>query len=203
MRYHTSTRALSLLGLGALSVGAFTATPAIASARPGASAFASAEITSAGGSVSGFGITATFAAGAVTHDVLAIIGSWPNGLDVMPPIGHAVKTFGLQVCDLSTGTPTNCTSEFGNYLNSTAGTERVNGQTLSYTGSQSGVNFGTLSNKLVSFTIDTGASAVYIYNPNATTTAAAYPKLLPSTTADGTLTFKTFQPIVWTLTSPS
>jgi hypothetical protein len=197
------------LVLGSLSVGLLAAAPAataFASGPPAAAtAFATAVITPAGGSVSGFGITATFAPGAVTHDELAILGNWPNGLDVAPPSGQAVKTFGLQVCNDSTGTPTACTSEFGNYPNSPSagGTERIKGQTIDYTGPQTGVNFGTATNKLVTFTIDTGASAVYIYNPNFNNTAQAYPKLLPSTTSGGTLTFQTFQPIVWTLTSPT
>ncbi|HET9079408.1 MAG TPA: hypothetical protein VFO01_02675 [Trebonia sp.] len=198
----------SKLALGALSVGmlsAVPAAPAFASGSPAATAFATAVITSAGGSVSGFGITATFAKGAVAHNELAILGSWPNGLDVAPPSGHAVKTFGLQVCNDVTGTPTDCTSEFGNYPNSPSagGAERINGRAITYTGPQSGVNFGTATNKLVTFTIDTGAMAVYIYNPNFGTTTQAYPKLLPSATSGGTLTFQTFQPIVWTLTSPT
>lgn len=199
----------SKLALSALSVGFLAAAPAASASASGppvaATAFATAVITPAGGSVSGFGITATFAQGAVTHDYLAILGNWPNGLDVTPPSGQAVKTFGLQVCDYSSGTPTNCTSELGNYPNSPSagGTERVQGQTISYTGFQSGVDFGTAAHKLVTFTIQTGASAVYIYNPNFATTAQAYPKLLPSTTSGGVLTFQTFQPIVWVLTSPT
>ncbi|MDA8207747.1 MAG: hypothetical protein M0Z92_02005 [Actinomycetota bacterium] len=197
------------LAIGAISVGVLTAVPAataFASGAPGtASAFATAVITPAGGSISGFGIRATFAPGAVQHNVLAIISSWPNGLDVAPQSGQAVKTFGLQICNDSTGTPVNCTSEFGNYPNSPSagGTERIKGQVISYTGPQSGVNFGTATNKLVSFTIATGATAVYIYNPNFSTTAEAYPKLLPSTASHGMLKFQTFQPIVWTLTSPT
>ncbi len=200
----------SKLALGALSVGMLTAVPAATAFAGGppaaATAFATAVITPNGGSVSGFGITATFAKGAVAHDDLAILGNWPNGLDVAPPSGQAVKTFGLQICNDSTGTPTGCTSEFGNYPNSPSagGTERIDGQTISYTGPQSSsVNFGTATNKLVTFTIHTGASAVYIYNPNFSTTTQAYPKLLPSTTSDGALAFQTFQPIVWTLTSPT
>ncbi len=199
----------SKLALGAISVGVLTALPAAGAFAsgppPAATAFAAAVITPAGGSVSGFGITATFARGAVSHDDLAILGDWPNGMAVAPPSGHAVKTFSLQICNDSTGTPTNCTSELGNYpaSPSAGGTERLDGQTISYTGPQRGVNFGTATNKLVSFTIDTGAKAVYIYDPNFSTTAQAYPKLLPSTVAHGTLRFQTFQPIVWTLTSPT
>ena len=204
MRHLGSKLALGVLSAGVL--GAVPAATAFASGPPAAAtAFATAVITPNGGSVSGFGITATFAKGAVAHDDLAILGNWPNGLDVAPPSGQAVKTFGLQICNDSTGTPTDCTSEFGNYPNSPSagGTERINGRTISFTGPQSGVNFGTATNKLVTFTIDTGASAVYIYNPNFSTTTQAYPKLLPSTTSGGTLTFQTFQPIVWTLTSPT
>jgi hypothetical protein len=98
-----------------------------------------------------------------------------------------------------------CTSELGNYPNSpkSGGTERVDGRTVAYTGFQDGVDFGSASNKLVSITIATGATAVYIYNPNYTTTSQAYPKLLPSMRSGGTLTFETFQPIIWTLTSPA
>jgi len=197
---------LAFGALGALSVGMMPAATALASGPPpAATAFATAVITPAGGSVSGFGITAAFAPGAVAQNDLAILGNWPNGLDVTPPTGQAVKTFGLQICNDSTGTPTDCTSEFGNYPNSPSagGTERVDGRIISYTGPQSGVNFGTATNKLVTFTIDTGVSAVYVYNPDFHTTEQAYPKLLPSTTSSGVLTFQTFQPIVWTLTSPT
>jgi hypothetical protein len=208
MRHLASKLALGALSVGALAVGALTAGPAAAATGGGppaaATAFATAVITPAGGSVSGFGITATFAPGAVSHDELAILGNWPNGQDVAPPSGQPVKTFGLQVCDDATGTPTACTSEFGNFPDSPSGggTERIHGQDLAYTGFQSGVSFGTAANKLVTFTIHTGASDVYIYNPNATTTAQAYPKLLPSSASNGVLTFKTFQPIVWVLTNP-
>lgn len=199
----------ALLALGALGTGALIAAPvgtAFASGPPtAATAFATAVITPNGGSVSGFGITATFAQGAVSQDKLAILGNWPNGLDITPPSGHAVKTFSLQVCNDSNGTPTDCTSELGNYPSSptAGGTERIDGQTITYTGPQTGVNFGTATHKLVSFTVRTGASSVYIYNPNATTAGQAYPKLLPSTSSHGTLAFQTFQPIVWTLTSPA
>jgi hypothetical protein len=207
MRHLGSKLALGVLSAGVL--GAVPAATAFASGPPAAAtAFATAVITPNGGSVSGFGITATFAPGAVTQKDqkdLVILGNWPNGLDVAPPSGQAVKTFGLQVCNDSTGTPTDCTSEFGNYPNSPSagGSERIDGRTISFKGPQSGVNFGTVTSKLVTFTIHTGASAVYIYNPNVGTTAGAYPKLLPSATSGGTLTFQTFQPIVWTLTSPT
>lgn len=196
------------LALGTLAAGALVALPFAASASASgppqaATAFATAVITPAGGSISGYGITATFAKGAVSQTDLVILGNWPNGLDVTPPSGQAVKTFGLQVCNDTTGAPTNCTSEFGNYANSPSGTERIDGKTIPFNaGAQNGVNFGTLTNKLVTFTIHTGANSVYIYNPNFSSTSLAYPKLLPSTSGNGTLTFQTFQPIVWTLTSP-
>ncbi len=197
----------SRLALGAgILIAAPAGTAFAAGPPPAATAFATAVITPDGGSVSGFGITATFAKGAVSTPELAILGNWPNGLDVAPPSGYAVKTFSLQICTIGTNNvPKVCTSELGNYPNapSSGGTERIDGQTVTYSGFQTGVNFGTATDKLVSFTVDTGASAVYIYNPNATTTSAAYPKLLPSTVSDGTLSFQTFQPIVWTLTSPT
>ncbi|GEM_PF-7039152 len=193
--------------LSGLLVGALALLPtgsALASGPPpAATAFATAVIGPAGGTLSGFGMTVTFAAGALAQRDLVILGNWPNGQDVTPPSGEAVKTFGLQVCVDATGTPTDCTSEFGNYPNSPAGTERIDGKQLNYTGYQgTSVNFGSASHKLVTFAVHTGGNAVYIYNPNFSTTAAAYPKLLPSTTANGVLTFETFQPIVWTVTSP-
>ena len=107
-----------------------SATAEAAGPPPAATAFASAVITPAGGTVSGFGITATFAAGAVTRDRLIILGNWPNGLDVTPPAGTAVKTFGLQECATDA---TGCTSVFGNYPNSPAGTERIHGTQIPYT----------------------------------------------------------------------
>lgn len=194
--------ALSALATGALL--ALSGGSALASGPPpAATAFATAHIGPAGGSLTGFGMTVTFAPGALAQEDLVVLGNWPNGLDVSPPAGQAVKTFGLQVCNDSTGTPTGCTSEFGNYPNSPAGTARVDGKPLAYTGYQgTGVNFGSATDKLVTFTIHTGGNAVYIYNPNFSTTTKAYPKLLPSTSGNGVLTFKTFQPIVWTVTSP-
>ena len=154
-----------------------------------------------GGSISGFGMTATFAPGAVATDKLIVLGNWPNGLDVPVPSGEtAVKTFGLQQCNLD---GTNCTSPFGDYANSPAagGTQRVSGMELQYTGYQ-GVAFGSGTNKLVTITINTGGNKIYIYNPNFTTTAQAY-KPLPSTSDGSTLTFNTFRPIVWTVTTPT
>jgi hypothetical protein len=191
---------LAVAGIGGLSA----STALAAGPPPAATAFSTAVVGPSGGSITGFGITATFAAGAVAQNDLVILGNWPNGQDVTPPSGQAVKTFSLQVCDDSSGTPTNCTSEFGNFPNSPAGTERIDGMTLAYSaGGQTGVNFGTATDKLVTIAIATGGSAVYIYNPNFSTTSQAYPKLLPSTVSNGVLTFATFQPIVWTVTSPS
>lgn len=183
-----------------------TGTALAAGPPAAATAYASAVITPAGGEVSGFGITATFAPGAVTSDRLIILGNWPNGLDVTPPSGTAVKTFGLQECNTDA---TGCTSEFGNFPNSPAGTERIHGQTIDYTAGHplpdtaGNTNFGTPANKLVTITTQTGANQVYVYNANNTTTASAYPKLLPSTSDGSSLTFQTFQPIVWVETAPT
>ncbi len=201
---HLRVRYLFML-LAVAGIGGLSASTALAAGPPAAAtAFATGVVGPAGGSVSGFGITATFAPGAVAQNDLVILGNWPNGQDVTPPSGQAVKTFSLQVCDDSTGTPTDCTSEFGNFPSSPAGSERINGMTLAYSAYEGmGVDFGTASNKLVTISIATGGSQVYIYNPNFSTTTAAYPKLLPSTSADGVLTFATFQPIVWTVTSPN
>ncbi len=171
-----------------------------------ATAFSSAVITPAGGEVSGFGITATFAAGAVTTDRLIILGNWPNGLDVTPPNGTIVQTFGLQECNTN---GTACTSELGNFPNSPAGTQRLRGQQIDYTAGHplpdaaGNTNFGTNANKLVTITANTGANRVYVYNANNPTTATAYPKLLDSTSDGSTLTFQTFQPIVWAETAPT
>jgi hypothetical protein len=183
---------------------------ALASGPPAAAtAFASAIITPDGGQVSGFGITATFAPGAVTSPRLIILGNWPNGLDVTPPSGTAVKTFGLQECNTDA---TGCTSELGNFKNSPAagGTEKIHGQTINYTGYQAmpdaatgNTNFGDADNKLLTITARTGANKVYVYNANNTTTVTAYPKLLPSTSNGSTLSFQTFQPIVWVETAPT
>lgn len=193
-------------------------TPATASeAGPpaAATAFKSAVVTPAGGSVTGFGITATFAPGAVIRDRLIVLGNWPNGLDVTPPMGTAVKTFGLQVCDVDY---TGCTSVFGNYANSPSGAEKIRGQVVTYSAFQplgstpnreGNTNFGTAMNKLVTITTNTAADTdtdtdtVHVYNANNSTTASAYPKLLPSRSDGTTLTFQTFQPVVWTLTAPT
>lgn len=200
-----TTSVVAALAVGALATwpvtGAFAGTPPAA-----ATAYAAAVIQPSGGSVSGFGVTATFLPGAVTSTKIAILGNWPNGLDVPPPTGQAVKTFGLQICDDTNGVPTNCTSEFGNYPYSpgstTGPTERIDGMTVSYAAGQTtGVNFGSKSDKLVNITVNTGGQGVYIYNPNVATSAGAYPVLLPSTTANGVLSFSTFQPIVWTVVS--
>lgn len=196
----------SALAVGTLAAGmlgaAVPVTAAGASGPPvAATAFSTAVIGPAGGTVSGFGMTATFAPGAVAQKDLVILGNWPNGLDAAPPSGHVVKTFGLQVCTDTTGVPTNCTSELGNFPTSPAGTQRVDGMTLPYTVFQNGVDFGSPSSKLVTVTVHTGGSNVYIYNPNGSSTGTAYPKLLPSTSGSGTLTFQTFQPIVWAVTT--
>ena len=37
--------------------------------------------------MTGFGITAAFAQGAVTSARLIVLGNWPNGLDVNPATG--------------------------------------------------------------------------------------------------------------------
>ncbi|GAC1365832.1 MAG: hypothetical protein NVSMB42_25720 [Herpetosiphon sp.] len=189
--------AVTALLLGGLSA-------AFASGPPPADTAAKATVISPdGGSISGFGITATFAPGAIKdpNGKLIVLGNWPNGLDVPPPNGEtAVKTFGLQECDLD---GTNCTSPFGNFPNSpAAATQRISGLTLAYTAFQPGVAYGTAADKLVTITIETNGSRVYIYNANFATTAQAYPKLLPSTSDGTTLSFQTFQPIVWTVTTP-
>ena len=199
---HHSRRKL-LVGL--LGVAALAAPPAASAfaAPPAATAFVTAIIGQNGGVISGFGISATFAPKAVSQRSLVVLTNWPNGLDVTPPKGRAVKTFGLQVCSDATGTPTQCTSEFGNYANAPGGMEWIAGMPLAFLGgAQPGVNFGTLAHKLVSISVRTGGANVYIYNPNGAA-GSAYPKLLPSSASAGVLTFSTFQPIVWVVTSPS
>ncbi len=190
---------VGLLGAGALVVS--PAAMAVAAAPPAATAFVTAMIGPNGGSISGFGISARFAPGALTTMSQVILTDWASGLDSAPPSGQAVKTFGLQVCNGTTG----CTSEFGNYANAPGGTEQIAGKTIPFTGGlQSGVNFGTITNKLVTISVRTGGDTVYIYNPVAAASGAnPYPKLLPSTASAGVLTFQTFQPIVWVVTSPS
>lgn len=202
----------AVLAASAAVLAAVALTPATAFAAgppAAATAYHSAVITPDGGSVSGFGITATFAPGAVASDRLIVLGNWPNGLDVTPPMGTAVKTFGIQECNVDY---TGCTSVFGNYPNSPAGSEKIHGQVVPYSAFQplgttpnadGNTTFGTAQNKLVTITTNTTADKVYVYNANNTTTATAYPKLLPSTSDGSTLTFQTFQPIVWTLTAPS
>jgi hypothetical protein len=193
-----------------LAAVALTPTTAFAAGPPAAAtAFKSAVVTPEGGSVTGFGITATFAPGAVASDRLIVLGNWPNGQDVTPPTGTAVKTFGLQECNVDY---TGCTSVFGNYANSPSGSEKIRGQVVPYSSFQplgstpnaeGNTTFGTAKNKLVTITTNTAADTVYVYNANNSTTASAYPKLLPSSSDGTTLTFQTFQPIVWTLTAPS
>ena len=189
---------------------AFTPATAFAAGPPAAAtAFKSAVVTPSGGSVTGFGITATFAPGAVARARLIVLGNWPNGQDVTPPTGTAVKTFGIQECNTDY---TGCTNVFGNYANSPAGSEKIRGQVVPYSGfqklgitrnSEGNTTFGTAENKLVTITTNTAADTVYVYNANNSTTASAYPKLLPSSSNGTTLTFQTFQPIVWTLTAPT
>ena len=200
---HPLVRRLAV-GVVPLLLAAAPASALASSPPPGppaaATAFATATIGAAGGNVSGFGITASFAPGALDGTYLIVLGNWPNGLDVPPPNGEvAVKTFGLQRCAPD---GTQCTSVFGDFPNSPAGTERVRGETLAYTGYQ-GVTFGSAKNKLVTISIATGGNHVYIYNANFNNTTHAYPALLPSTSGGGTLTFKTFRPIVWVVTTPA
>jgi hypothetical protein len=167
---------------------------------PAATAYQTALIGPHGGSIRGFGVTATFAPGALSKLQLIILGNWPNGLDVPPPNGDvAVKTFGLQQCNAD---ETNCTSVFGNFPNSPAGVQMINGQQVPYTTFQPGIAYGSATNKLVTISIQTDGNKVYIYNANFQDTMNAYPKLLPSTSANGVLTFQTFQPIVWVVTIP-
>ncbi|GAC1655083.1 MAG: hypothetical protein NVS4B8_30250 [Herpetosiphon sp.] len=201
MKYISTVKRLA--ATTALLAGGLTA--AFAAGPPAAdSAAATAIIGPAGGSISHFGVTATFAPGAITdpNGKLIVLGTWPNGLDVPPPNGEtAVKTFGLQQCALD---GTNCTSPFGNFPNApAAATQQISGLTLGYTAFQPNVAYGSATNKLVTITVETNGTNVYIYNPNFATTAEAYPKRLPSTSDGTTLTFQTFQPIVWTITTPA
>jgi hypothetical protein len=207
---HLSSRAVAISALGVGALVALPAAPAVATPPAGPTAYASAMITPAGGAVSGFGVTASFAAGAVSGPSLAILTNGPNGLDLASPTGPVLKTFGLQICPLSsTGAVGTCSNVMGNYPDALAsGTERVGDHTLTYgpyvgntTTGGPGITFGSATNKLVTITVNTGGSKVYIYNPNATTTARAYPVLLPSTSSSGVLTFATFQPIVWAVTT--
>jgi len=190
--------------LAALGLAAALFAPALARAGgppQAATAFKEALIGPGGGNVNGFGLTATFAPGAVSSSKLIILGNWPNGLDVPPPNGEtAVKTFGLQQCNAD---GTNCTSVFGNFPTSPAGNEKIHGQDTPYTAFQPGVTFGSATQKLVTISIHTGGNKVYIYNATFQDTARAYPKLLPSARGNGTLTFQTFQPIVWVVTAPA
>ncbi len=202
----TVSRTSAILG-ASLTVLAALGTGTVLAAGPPAAAttYATAVIPPAGGSVSDFGITAMFAPGAVTSDRLIVLGNWPNGLDVTPPSGTPVKTFGLQECNVDGG---GCTGEFGDYPNSPAGTEKIHSRQLPFTAGHplpdtaGNTNFGTAAHKLISITTRTGADRVYVYNPNVADTARAYPMLLPSTSTGQSLTFQTFRPIVWTLTAP-
>ncbi len=200
----------TLLGLCAVAAGtAAVLAPTAAYATDGApTSFASAQIGPAGGSVSGFGITVTLAKGAVASNRRIILSSSPSSQDVTPPKGEkALVTFGLQECKTDY---TGCTSVFGNFPTSPAGTENVNGKTATFTAFQKlstipnsygNTTFGSMSVKLVTIKTVTPGTDVFIYNPNPTTTAAAYPKRLPSTSANGVNTFKTFMPIAWVIAS--
>ncbi len=200
----------SLLGLCAVAAGtAAVLAPTAAYATDGApTSFASAQIGPAGGSVSGFGITVTLAKGAVQSNRRIILSSSPSSQDVTPPKGEkALVTFGLQECKTDY---TGCTSVFGNFPTSPAGTENVNGKTATFTAfqklgttanSEGNTTFGSMTAKLVTIKTVTPGTDVFVYNPNPTTTAAAYPKLLPSTSANGVNTFKTFMPIAWVIAS--
>ena len=88
---HHSVRALAFgaLGTGALIVAPIA--PAGAMAPTGPTAYASALIGPNGGMVSGFGVTAKFREGAIQGTALAIITSWPGGLDVASPAGPFLK----------------------------------------------------------------------------------------------------------------
>jgi len=117
----------SLLGLCAVAAGtAVVLAPTAAYATDGApTSFASAQIGPAGGSVSGFGITVTLAKGAVQSNRRIILSS-SSSQDVTPPKGEkALVTFGLQECKTDY---TGCTSVFGNFPTSPAGTENVQRQ---------------------------------------------------------------------------
>ncbi len=214
------TRSLSTLactGLLGLTALATSPTSALAAGPPAAAtAFVTAVITPDGGSVSGFGITATFKPGAVITPRLILLGNWPNGLDVTPPAGTtAVKTYGLQECRID---GSHCTSALGNFLAkpsadgistvpaSPAGSEKIKGQPVPYEAGHAlpdaagNTNFGTATNKLVTITTQTSADTVLLYNANANNTKDAY-KVLPSTRVTDGIAFDTFQPIVWTLTT--
>lgn len=109
----------TIVGASATVVITVTAIAAAGAPPPADTAAVSAVIGPSGGQIGGFGVTATFAPGALTSAKLVVLGNWPNGLDVPPPNGEtAVKTFGLQVCNLD---GTGCTSPFGDYNNSPSG----------------------------------------------------------------------------------
>ncbi len=148
----------SLLGLCAVAAGtAAVLAPTAAYATDGApTSFASAQIGVAGGSVRGFGITVTLAKGAVQSNRRIILSSSPSSQDVTPPKGEkALVTFGLQECRTDY---TGCTSVFGNFPTSPAGTENVNGKTATFTAfqklsstpnSEGNTTFGSMTAKLV------------------------------------------------------
>jgi len=206
-------RHMGRLGLG-LAAAAGTAALVLPTAAYAADApptnFASAQIGPAGGTVSGFGITVTFAPGAVKSARRIILNTSPSSGDVTPPSGEtALVTFGLQECAADY---TGCTSAFGNFPNSAAGSEHVDGRTVAFTGYQplsttpnsyGNTTLGSKAAKLVTISTQTAGTEVFIYNPNATDTAHAYPMHLPSTSAGGVNTFKTFMPIDWVIASRS
>ncbi len=211
MRSHPCHTARLGLGLAAAAgaAGLLLPTAAYAADAPPTS-FASAQISPAGGSVRGFGITVTFAPGAVKSDRRIILNTSPSSGDVTPPKGQtALVTFGLQECAANY---TGCTSAFGNFPNSPAGSEQVDGRTVAFTGYQQlstipnsygNTTLGSKAAKLVTISTQTVGTDVFIYNPNPTDTAHAYPTHLPSTSAGGINTFKTFMPIDWVIASRS
>ena len=99
-----------------------------------------------------------------------------------------MKTFSLQECNVDY---TGCTSVFGNYANSPSVSEKTRGQVVPCSAFQ---QRGTTPNREGNTTFGTAKN---------TTTSSAYPKSLPSSSDGTTLTFQTFQPIVWTLTAPT
>ncbi|MGC8499030.1 MAG: hypothetical protein ACP5OV_05995 [Acidimicrobiales bacterium] len=204
----TPYRTIALAALGASGLVVLPSSAALAAPPMGPTAYASAVITpSSGGTVSAFGITAKFQAGAVSSDSLAIITNWPSGLDVPSSSGPVLKTFGLQICSMTSNIV--CSNVMGNYPDSTtSGTERIGSSLLSYgpyvgQSGVPGITFGSKLDKLVTISVSTAGTKVYIYDPNQTSATGAYPSALPSAWSDGVLTFQTFQPIVWAVTTPA
>jgi len=197
-----ATAAATALGPAALASAASVPTPPSGSVA--------ALIGPSGGVVSGFGITVRLAPKAVASPRQIILSVFPDTQDVTPPAGQtAVKTFGVQECaaDFS-----GCTSVNGNFPNSPGGTQQVAGRTVHSTAfqklsatpnSHGNTSLGTMADKRVTISTQTAGTKVFIYNPNPSDTAHAYPKLLPSTSMNGVNTFKTFMPIQWAITSPT